>query len=1333
MENGLPAIRNFSPKEYGAHAQNWSVVQDKRGVIYVGNTAGILEYDGVKWRILVPKDGNKVVFSLSVDSNNRIYYGSYNELGYLSPDSAGNFRFVSLLEKLPPQYRKCLNVWNAHASKNGIYFKTPKYVFLFRNGEFKIWETSTVFRRSFLADEKFFVYQDKVGLMKIEGDSLTLLIKTGALKNKRVLFVVPYDKKRLLLGTAGGFYLFNKSGNKNDSLFQLKLSAGEESLIEKSKISGGLILSDGNIAVPSYNNGLLVFNKQGALLSMIDKSSGLTDQKILAAFADNQNGLWLATNNGIARIEYPSPFSYYKETSGVEGTVLTIVKHKETIYAGTSQGIFYLNKKSGASQFKKIEGADFICWKLLSLGEELLAATDDGIYEIDKTKKVQNKIYDQRSFCLTRSEIDSDRAFIGLYNGAASIYYDKKRGWISEGKLDGFNERVRFIAGDEFGNLWLCTSYNGVWRISFSNEDKKQSGKIWEGVEITKFDTSDGLPSLKKNRVFSIGNNAVFSAVDGIYRFNDATNQFEKRKEYQLSPAGDNWNIFRVAGESLNNLLMVLADRFYEIGLSQRKTNGEYEWKSYTYERFFDSQINAILPEEGGSLWFGGSAGLVQFDAAVKKNYAAPYKALVRNVIVKGDSSVYAGAGNLADNLSVYEKEEPVLDYENNSLRFEFAAVSFDVNETNRFQYFLEGFDKGWSDWSDETKKDYTNVPEGKYKFRVRARNIYSRVSLEDAFSFEILPPFYRTVWAYFLYSAAFVFLFVAGVNWRTRKHFKEKETLENLIAERTKEVKEQAEKLKEMDKLKSRFFANISHEFRTPLTLIIDPVDQMISGKFKGDLKAQYGMINRNARKLLGLINQLLCLSKLESGAMTLNAVRRDIVPILKGVLNSFESSANAKNIKFEFISKRNTIKLNFDVNKMEQIIVNLISNAIKFTPAGGKISVAVNDSENNFVRISVKDDGVGIPEDRIENIFDRFFQVDSSQARKYEGTGIGLALTKELVELHRGTISVKSRIDKGSEFIFDIPTNLPASENPEEFREASADYVAQGIIDAEIYERGKKTAEAEVKKIRKLKKEKTISKILIVEDNNDVRNYLKSYLEDDYEITEAFNGAEGIKAAVNEIPDLIVSDVMMPILDGYELCENLKKDMRTSHIPIILLTAKAEDIDKITGLKTGADDYLIKPFNSEELLTRINNLIEQRKKLQEKYKKEISFSFNAADPDDESLSVDERFLKKAFAIIETNIAESAFSVDDFSKELFMSRVNLYRKLKALINQTPSEFIRTVRLKRAAQLLKQNAGNITEITFQTGFTSTAYFSKRFREQYGLTPSEFLKKKNQSL
>ena len=608
-------------------------------------------------------------------------------------------------------------------------------------------------------------------------------------------------------------------------------------------------------------------------------------------------------------------------------------------------------------------------------------------------------------------------------------------------------------------------------------------------------------------------------------------------------------------------------------------------------------------------------------------------------------------------------------------------------------------------------------------------------------------------------------------INKRNKKSFSENElTLLSIIAVQAGQIiknsqmqREAMIKMKEAEiaQLKSRFFTNISHEFRTPLTLILGPAEKLLTGSQSDDILKQAELIKRNAIRLLGLINQLLDLSKLEAGKLKLEATLSNIVSFVRGVTMSFESLAEQKDIMLKVVAEKENMEIYFDKEKMLKILSNLLSNALKFTPEDGKITILVkechaelvsassftgeipkrvrNDSMRNFIEIKVRDSGIGIPEAELPKLFERFYQIDPSQMRRIGGTGIGLALTKELVDLHQGFINVSSKFGEGSEFTIELPPGKDHLNEDEIVKEVDEESVLSEKIQEQMkmieadYTLFSKSIHIEDSFEEIPDEDKMI--ILVVEDNEDVRDYIKDSLGNEFVYEEAANGEQGVRKAEKMIPDLIISDIKMPKMDGNQMTKILKNDEKTSHIPIILLTGKSGQESKLEGLETGADDYLTKPFDTKELQVRIRNLINSRRKLQEKYGNR---DFFVPKRDEENLSrlgevkagklssLEEKFMGKVLEVIENHLSEEEFSIEQFGNEVGMSRVQLHRKLKALSGKSASHYLRSVRLSKAKKMIEEQKGNVSEIAYSVGFSSPQYFTRCFKEEFGYPPSDLI-------
>ncbi len=544
-------------------------------------------------------------------------------------------------------------------------------------------------------------------------------------------------------------------------------------------------------------------------------------------------------------------------------------------------------------------------------------------------------------------------------------------------------------------------------------------------------------------------------------------------------------------------------------------------------------------------------------------------------------------------------------------------------------------------------------------------------------------------------------------------------------LSETHKLERQANEKLKALDQLKSHFFTNISHEFRTPLT-IITGMAQQIKADPEMWLEKGNDLIIRNSQHLLSLVNQILDLRKLESGTLKLQLVQHNIIPYLQHLSDSFAALASSNGVKIHFLCSLEKLEMDFDPEKLLYILSNLLSNALKFTPKGGDIYVQVNYHQNTDAEtlvIQVKDTGRGIPAEDLPHIFDRFYQVEDLEYQKKPGSGIGLSLVKELINLFNASIEVESKLNKGTNFILSFPITRTAPHKEVDVEGTS--FLNQNQVFSSTIENSNSNAD-DLDDQEKITDTQSIPTLLIAEDNKDVQLYLKSFLETHYQLIFAENGQIGIDIALEEVPDIIISDVMMPIKDGFELCDTLKKDDRTSHIPIVMLTAKADFDSRITGLQKEADAYLTKPFYQEELLLILHNLLEIRRKLQMKYAADsINPTIDSSSGKNPKSNLEDAFLQKLHQITVTHMDNPELSTGFICKEMGMSKTNIFRKLKALTGLSLSHFIRNIRLRKAKEMLSDPFLNITDVAYAVGFSDPKYFSRIFSEIFQQSPSEF--------
>ncbi len=879
--------------------------------------------------------------------------------------------------------------------------------------------------------------------------------------------------------------------------------------------------------------------------------------------------------------------------------------------------------------------------------------------------------------------------WFGLYGGTFDIYNPQDQ------SLKKFTALEEMLPGQEmfFNSFFPQTSGKGMWVVT-ENHGLYLVHKDDGILSQYQFDANNEHSLLSGNlhcaTEDSAGNLWIGSS-EGLSFLDRKRDRFTHFQKEDGLPAS---NVFSMIYEADSGLWLGTNNglSFYDFSTQQ--------FANFSTENgLINTEYNrlAVLKSKSGKMYFGGTKGV---DAFYPKDLlTSPLN--TNTPIILTQINQFDGNKNQKINRGLESMTALQLEAQNQYFELQFKLAYFPSNAKTVYQYKLEGYDQDWSLPSSQTTLRYENMPPGTYHLRVRG-SLSPTVWNEKELKIKIVKAqfWYKTTWATILFmTIGFATIFMV---YRAQM----KRRLE----------REEARRIKELDALKTKLYTNITHEFRTPLTVIQGMSDQIRNNEEVREV------IRRNSKNLLHLVTQLLDMSKLESQKMKLNLVQRNIVSYIRYLTKSFESYADTKHIQLTFYSELDELMMDYDPEKIQHIIANLLSNAIKFTQEKGEIIVHLSknqlqtrQSSSEILRIKVQDNGMGILEKHMPHIFDRFYQVDDSPTRRGEGTGIGLALAKELVELMDGTITVESELGQGTVFKILLPIRSTALPGRAPFED-------------KMVFANKKTESSQISidstsADPALESRATVPQLLIIEDNTDVARYIQICLEDQYQINFAKDGKEGIEKAIELIPDIIISDLMMPEKDGFEVCNTLKNDERTSHIPIILLTAKADVESKITGLERGADAYLTKPFDKKELLIRLKKLIELRRKLQSRY----AGGLLPSRSEDKGLQIEDAFLKKVRDILMEHLDDAAFDVPQLCKKMGLSRSQLYRKIKALTDQSIVAYISKIRLQKAVELLQSSDMTVSEVAYEVGFTDPAYFSRAFSKAFGKAPIDVKK------
>lgn len=1314
-------------------------MQDSDGFLWVGTWSGLIRYDGITSQVFLAEtldsgslQSNKIT-ALSEDLEGNIWVATRTHGVFIFDQ---NQQVFSNFSANTPGLETYLNVWDIEHRQDGtIWLATEAGLIKIRDNIPTVYTTADGLSHNFITS----IFSDKSENLWVTTESGLNKIESGdEWKVSRLFYPLDpqnyelhnyfYECASIFYGGEETIYISSQKGMK-------ELRDGELINHEIDSENGGFNLFRSLMTIQSGNPIILIGSDMGlntfdpisksfiGFYGNFDKQVNLSHNTVTDIYMDDSEVLWVGTKKGINKLD-----TYDK---GVE-------LYPNHVYDPTQSIVTGINGVAG---------------------QIYLSTIGNGLFNFDPKRKTFSRLEiprrSQSDFTDFIQKLEIDKAgkiYLGLAGGGI-VRFDPEVDVVGgkvvryesitkgTGKLS--DNYIMSLANSNDEGVWIGTWSGGLNKvlsdasvIQYESEILKKTpivslyeskGFLWIGTRgegLVRFDIADGV--LQNPKFFGTRREKKISSDFVSDILEDSEGRIWVATEEGLNIYSASCDCFemirKVEGLSINEVTSILEDN-----------NGNFwlaNWNGLGLMKYQDNELKKIdqfdrsdrlqggffydavaFAAEDGSLYFGGSNGFNIIDSReLIKNPHVPKTAITSISIF--DTPLMPGQffnDRVIFSNRIQETDKIELNYFENSISFEFASLHFAAPDKNKFKFKLDGFDENWND-TNQTRPYavYTNLSEGSYIFKVKSCNndgLWQEEPLELVVV--ILPPWWKTWIAYMGFGLLLALLLIGF-----RYLIIARTTYENNIKlERVK-----GENLLANNKAKLKFFTNVAHEFRTPLTLIVGPVENLVSDENTGKYaKQQLTVIRNNTNRLLKLINQLLDFRKIETGNMEIKAAKGNFVQFVKEIKLSFETQAELSEIKFEFFSSSNIIELYFDRDQFEKIIYNLLSNSFKNTPKGGTIAMKIVE-QSEQVELIVEDNGRGIPKGSLDKVLDRFYTSDVSSLT---GTGIGLALVNNLIKLHHGTLEYDSvpnektvfkvLIKKGSDHFGedDLMANFQNSELIHQYEELSK---YEGLEDSEDSEESKDIAE--------------FDRVLVVEDNDDVRAFIKSIFIRNHVVLEASNGEEGLKLALDEVPDLVISDVMMPIMDGIELCKLLKTDQKTSHIPVILLTARTSLIFKVDGYESGADDYISKPFKSKLLKLRVSNLIKQRKKLREIYGsgKNIEIEPSLVS----YTSADETFVQTALESIEKNMSNSEYTVEDLGRDVAMSRMQLYRKLKAMLGQSANEFIRTIRLKRAAQLLKANEFTIAEITYMCGFTDLQYFRQCFKKQFGINPSEYL-------
>lgn len=1346
---GYPIVKVHGIEQHNSGSQVWWLKVDENNHIYTASSNGIASFDGEQWRQHnTPKE--TIVRSITFWNGGDIYAGTINDLGFFSYVKALDKK-SQLTEKVQPNgepvtfeqaytyspgelgFISLLPFWKGDATEIGEVFSTastPDFVAFSSSNKLLTWDgdrlrdiqglSSNRFRLFNVDDELLFVGRNDTQVQAIKSPDIVEAKPWKVPAGLNVMQIIKTHEDQLLLLTMSNG-LFELKGNE----FEQVISPAD--LPQGLRFYNGMQASDGYFYFTTLFNGIFILDKHLNILRNYQSDDGLGIQTVLGVAEDKQGSIWLSGEPNIVVFQAPHLRSQHRFSDTVYNS--DVVRELDgalymvgnAIYQFESGPAFNVSKPQDMPVFSLIEGVNEKFFEMELIDGVIYGGAESGIYAIEK---------DARGMYKTPERIVTGRNVRRVSEtSVAKRFYAADdehvfRAELIDGKwqktiVQGVSDLFEYILVEKTPDtqsevVWAASSDAILYRMEGITENGTVSNlQVFKAQEY-----GLGIDNILIQYLFG---QIQFGTFNGMLLFDDSGDEprFILNTDLPKTLRSEGVDVFKI-NQTDNNALVYQAG-----GISGYAFKQQTKWQVFeaAFTPYNKSNIRGI-DKYNDAVWLStASSDIYRVALDAVKNIPPVGKLSIRRITNINDETILT---NFSPSLPLRDISQA-----ENSIRIHFALADHTTPLAHTYRARISGQGhQNWTAWTSESHKDFPLLSGGDYTFEVEARDPWGRIQ-SASIAFTVLPPWYLSTGAFFVYFIVLIIALVisgyATQKWRTRVLKKQNLLLEKTVLERTCEVNAAAELLRKQQLLKDRFFGNVSHEFRTPLTLTIGPLQDFMNthqDKLSNDAKHLIASALANAKKMLALVSQVLDIERLEAGKMQLHVSEHDIAELIRRTVNDFQSWAKENKQSLAYKNCDDPASLYIDIDQIQRSLSNLISNAIKYSGEGSDIFIELENTET-LLNIHIIDNGVGVDDSERDKIFQRFFQAKNSDNSTQPGTGIGLALVKDIIGLHKGEVHLLEQTAQGCHFVLSLKKGK-AHFNNDDLQEPIS--LTTELIQEKQLPHAFDASSANNRSTGEPAIAPTVSQtsadqttLLVVDDNAELRHFISLRLSDTYKIIEAQNGQLGFSAACEFLPDLIISDVSMPVMSGYELTQKLKSAQATKNIPVILLTAKATKRETIEGFEAGADDYLTKPFDTSELVMRVNAQIMSRKQIRQNIQFEQSAEITGRAQTND-------FSKSIITHIEKHMQDPEFSIEALAEKMHMSAATLTRKCKQYCDETPRSLLINIRIQHATNLLSKDNMPISEIAYAVGFESLSYFSRSFKKHTGFNPTEFVKR-----